>query len=89
MNGGHSTMDDYYNSIVSDLGVASAANKSNLKQQQDISNQLKNMREQISGISIDEETANIMKFQQAFAANAKVIQVADEMLKEVLELRRL
>ena len=89
MNGGHSTMDDYYDSIVSDVGVASAANKSDVKQQQDIGNQLKNMREQISGISIDEETANIMKFQQAFAANARVIQVADEMLKEVLDLRRL
>ena len=47
------------------------------------------MREQISVISIDEETANIMKYQQAFAANARVIQAADEMLKEVLNLRNL
>ena len=44
------------------------------------------MREQISGVSIDEETANLMQYQQAFDASAKVIQVADEMLKTVLEL---
>jgi flagellar hook-associated protein 1 FlgK len=88
MGEGHSTMDDYYNSIVSDVGVAAASTKSSIKQQTDIMNQLNNMREQISGISIDEETANIMQYQQAFAANARVIQVADEMLKEVLDLRR-
>jgi flagellar hook-associated protein 1 FlgK len=88
MDGGHSTMDDYYNSIVSDIGVASASTKSSINQQKDIMNQLTNMREQISGISIDEETANIMQFQQAFAANARVIQVADELLKDVLDLRR-
>lgn len=89
MGEGHSTLDDYYNSIVADIGVASASNKSAITQQKDIVNQLTKMREQISGISIDEETANIMQFQQAFAANARVIQVADEMLKEVLELRRM
>jgi flagellar hook-associated protein 1 FlgK len=89
MGNGHSTMDDYYNSIVSDVGVAVASTKSSMKQSTDIVNQLNNMREQISGISIDEETANIMQYQQAFAANARVIQVADEMLKEVLDLRRM
>ena len=89
MGEGHSTLDDYYNSIVSDIGVAAASTKSSIKQQTDISNQLNNMREQISGISIDEETANIMQYQQAFAATARVIQVADEMLKEVLDLRRM
>jgi flagellar hook-associated protein 1 FlgK len=83
-----STMDDYYNSIVSDIGVASESNKSSMTQQRDIMNQLGKIREQISGVSIDEETANIMQYQQAFAANARVIQVADEMLKEVLDLRR-
>lgn len=89
MGEGHSTLDDYYNSIVADIGVASASNKSAMTQQKDIMNQLTKIREQISGISIDEETANIMQYQQAFAANARVIQVADEMLKEVLDLRRM
>jgi flagellar hook-associated protein 1 FlgK len=88
MGDGHVTMDDWYNSIVSDVGVAAASNKNEINQQKDIMSQLSKMREQISGVSIDEETANIMQFQQAFAANAKVIQVADEMLKEVLDLRR-
>jgi flagellar hook-associated protein 1 FlgK len=88
MEDGKATLDDYYNSIVSDIGTANSSNKNAMNQQKDVVAQLSKMREQISGVSIDEETANIMQFQQAFAANAKVIQVADEMLKEVLDLRR-
>jgi flagellar hook-associated protein 1 FlgK len=88
MEDGKATLDDYYNSIVSDVGTANASNKAAMNQEKDVISQLSKMREQISGVSIDEETANIMQFQQAFAANAKVIQVADEMLKEVLDLRR-
>jgi flagellar hook-associated protein 1 FlgK len=88
MNGGKATMDDWYNSIVSDVGVASAKNKFGMNQQRDIMTQLGKMRDQISGVSIDEETANLMQFQHAFDASAKVIQIADECLKTVLELRR-
>lgn len=87
MNEGRSTIDDFYNSIVSDVGVSAGRNRSSINQQKDIVNQLGKMRDQISGVSIDEETANIMQYQHAFEANARVIQVADEMLKTVLELR--
>jgi flagellar hook-associated protein 1 FlgK len=88
MNDGKSTMDDYYNSIVSDVGITSAKNKFTMNQQKDIMAQLTKMRDQIAGVSIDEETANLMQFQQAFGASAKVIQVADECLKTVLDLKR-
>ena len=88
MNNGKSTMDDWYNSIVSDVGVASAKNKFGMNQQRDIMTQLGKMRDQISGVSIDEETANLMQYQHAFDASAKVIQIADECLKTVLELKR-
>lgn len=88
LNGGKTTVDDWFNSIVSDVGVATSRNRSALGQQQGIVNQLGNLREQISGVSIDEETANILQYQHSFDASAKVIQVADEMLKTVLDLKR-
>ncbi len=88
MHDGKSSVDDFYNSIVSDVGVAASKNRFNMNQQRDIFNQLGKMREQISGVSIDEETANLMQFQHAFGASAKVIQVADEMLQTVLNLKR-
>jgi flagellar hook-associated protein 1 FlgK len=88
MNGGKSTADDFYNSIISDVGVATNKNRSGMNQQKDIVTQLGKMREQISGVSLDEEAANLLQFQHAFDASAKVIQVADEMLKTVLDLKR-
>lgn len=88
MGDGTTTIDDWYNSIVSDVGVMSGRNRSSMAQQTDIMNQLAKFREQTSGVSIDEETANLMQFHHAFEASAKVIQVADEMLKTVLELKR-
>jgi flagellar hook-associated protein 1 len=88
MNGGTSTADEFYNSIVSDVGVASGSVLNKMNQQKDIMLQLDKMRDQVSGVSIDEETANLMQFQHIYDASAKVIAVADEMLKTVLELKR-
>lgn len=85
---GTSTVDDFYNSIVSDVGVMSARNASALNQQKGITSQLEKMRDQISGVSLDEETANILQFQHSFDASAKVIQVANELMDTVLALGR-
>ena len=88
LNQGKATADDFFNSIVSDVGVVTGRNRSAMNQQRDIQNQLQKMREQVSGVSIDEETANLMQFQHSFDASAKVIAIADEMLKTVLDLKR-
>ena len=88
MNDGRANIDEWYNSIVSDVGVASSRTKSAINHQHDIMTQLNKMRDQISGVSLDEETANLMQFQHTYDASAKVIQVADEMLKTVLDLKR-
>lgn len=88
MGDGTSTVDDFYNSIVADVGVATNRNTTDLNQKRDQLSQLNKFREQISGVSIDEETTNLLQYQHTFDASAKVIQVADEMLKTVLDLRR-
>ena len=41
--------------------------------------QLNNQRESISGVSLDEEMINLIKFQQAYAASARMITVIEEM----------
>ena len=88
MGDGKSTVDEFYNAIVGDVGVVTARNRNALNQQKDIQTQLEKMREQISGVSIDEETTNLLQFQHTFDASAKVIQIADEMMKTVLDLKR-
>ena len=74
------TFEDFYNSIVTDLAVAARSSKINLSQQEGLQVQLVNRRESASGVSIDEEMINLIKFQQAFSAAAKVITTVDEML---------
>lgn len=88
MENGNSSIDSYYNGLVSDVGVAAGRNRGALVQQKDITQQLDKMREQISGVSIDEETANLLQYQRAFDASAKVISVADQCLETVLNMRR-
>lgn len=82
------TFDEWYNSMVSDVGVATSRNRFDLNQQKDVMTQLGKIRDQVSGVSIDEETTNLLQFQHVFDACAKVIQVADELMKTVLALKR-
>jgi flagellar hook-associated protein FlgK len=44
-------------------------------------------RDQISGVSLDEEAANLIRFQQAYQASAKVMQVAGTLFDAVLAVR--
>jgi flagellar hook-associated protein 1 FlgK len=86
MDGGAGTIDDFFNSIISEVGVAANQNRSAVNQNRDIMTQLGKMREQVSGVSIDEETTQLMQYQHAFDASARVIRVADELMKTVLRL---
>ena len=44
-------------------------------------------RDQVSGVSLDEEAANLIRFQQAYQASAKVMQVAGQLFDAVLAIR--
>jgi flagellar hook-associated protein 1 FlgK len=50
--------------------------------------QIKSNKESISGVSLDEEAQNMMKYQNAFNASSKLITTADEMMQTVLDLKR-
>jgi flagellar hook-associated protein 1 FlgK len=76
---GTSTLDDFYNSMVSGLGAGSRSSQTVLKQQEGVMLQLNTQRESISGVSLDEEMINLIKFQQAYAASARMITVIEEM----------
>jgi flagellar hook-associated protein 1 FlgK len=50
-------------------------------------NELSTIRDSISAVSLDEEMTNLIKFQHAYAAAAKLISVSDVMLSTLLELK--
>lgn len=85
---GQASISDYYSSIVGEVGIAAETVKNSKNFMQDLINQLQVMRDSISGVSIDEEMANLIKYQQAFAASAKILTVSDEMLDTLIAAKR-
>ncbi|MDH5762472.1 MAG: flagellar hook-associated protein FlgK [Nitrospinota bacterium] len=76
---GNATFDDFYNSMIGGLGAGSRSSQTILKQQEGVMLQLNTQRESISGVSLDEEMVNLIKFQQAYAASARMVTVIEEM----------
>jgi len=84
----NSSILDSYNGMVSELAVKTGANKKSMVFQKDVLTQLENVRESLVGVNLDEETANLVRFQHAYAASAKVLSVADELMQTVLSTFR-
>jgi flagellar hook-associated protein 1 FlgK len=86
MNGGTVTFGAYYESMVTDSGLAVQQATSYYDHQSQMVLQVENYRESISGVSIDEETVNLIKYQNAYQAAAKLINTADEMMETILNM---
>jgi len=83
---GNATFSGYYGGLVADVGKL-ARNASDLRQfDANLRSELQNRRESASGVSLDEEATNLIAFQRAYEAGAKIIQITDELLQTVLKL---
>lgn len=78
------TFNDYYNAVVGTVGLDTTTAKDNVKQMEAVKLQLENRRENISGVSLDQEMIDLIKFQQAYGAAAKLISTVDELLDTLL-----
>jgi flagellar hook-associated protein 1 len=87
-DGGKSNFTDLASSIVGTLGVQARSAYQGLETQQGLVEQLGSFQKEVSGVSLDEEAMNMLKFQKAFDASAKMIQLADNMLETVINLKR-
>jgi len=80
------TIPNYYKGLVSTIGSMSKAASDSLTFDDNLLSELNNRRESLSGVSLDEEATNLIKFQRSFEAGAKMIQVTDELLQTLLNL---
>lgn len=78
------TFDEFYNALVSAIGIQSATAQAGVRQQEGVLLQLSNRRESISGVSIDEELINLIQFQQAFNASARMISLVEELFDTII-----
>ncbi len=88
MEGDH-TFDEYYNSVVGKVGIQARRSETASATQKDIVKQMNNLRESVSGVSLDEEATKLIEYQKSFDASARLIRTADEMFDTVLNLKRL
>jgi len=72
--------EDFIKSLVSNLGVDANQANNVVKNQKLLVNNFTITKESISGVSLDEEMTNMIKFQNAYNANARMTNVFDEML---------
>ncbi|WP_147535363.1 flagellar hook-associated protein FlgK [Bacillus marasmi] len=79
-----STVNDFYRNIIGQLGIDSQEAARMRANSQGIVEQVENRRQSISGVSLDEEMTNMIKFQQAYNAAARVVSVMDECLDKVI-----
>jgi len=85
---GQANFTNFMSTLIGNMGVEARSVRESLDTQTGVMNQLDSMREEVAGVSLDEEALNMLKFQKAFDANAKMIQVADSMMETVLNLKR-
>jgi flagellar hook-associated protein 1 FlgK len=81
MNGGTSSYLDAYSEMVADIGIQTHRAAVNGDAQKALLNQAIESREALSGVNLDEEAANLIKYQQAYQASAQVISVVDNMFQ--------
>jgi flagellar hook-associated protein 1 FlgK len=85
---GATNLEGYYGAIVTDLGVEAQQAARMLTNQDALVNQLHNRRQEVAGVSIDEEMAAMIQFQHGYAAAARLLATLDEMLAVLINLGR-
>ncbi len=86
MNNATASFGSFYNGLVGEIGVKVASSSRTLVYTQNMVDQLTNRKQSVSGVNLDEEMANLVRFQQSYTAAAKVIVAVDEMLEELLNI---
>ena len=83
-DGINGTIGQFYSKTVTDLGQSITTASSRLASQSAITTLVKSQRDSVSGVSLDEEMADMIKYQRSFQASSRVIQVIDDLLNTVV-----
>ena len=72
--------------LVNEVGVRVATWKNNQKADSVVLSNLKSQRDSVSGVNLDEEAANLLKYQQLYTASTKVLQAGNQMFNTLLSI---
>ncbi|MFT7484672.1 MAG: flagellar hook-associated protein FlgK [Candidatus Paceibacteria bacterium] len=83
---GGETLGDFYGDVVSDVGFEISTTSSTRDVEEFLLQNLQSRREQTSGVNVDEELVEMVRFEQNFNAAARYIQVLNDLEQEILQL---
>ncbi|MFN8009146.1 MAG: flagellar hook-associated protein FlgK [Terriglobia bacterium] len=86
MAGGTATFAEAFASLQTTVGTDAQSAKQQLDTYQAVLTQLQNQRDSVSGVSLDEEAINLLRFQRAYQASSKFISVIDQMTQDLMQI---
>jgi flagellar hook-associated protein 1 FlgK len=86
MAGGTASLSDVWGQLVYRVGSDSQLAQTRQASGQQMVDQITKLRDQVSGVSLDEEAAAMLKFQRAYQANAKLFMSADSMMTTLMAM---
>jgi flagellar hook-associated protein 1 len=86
LNGNTVSVTQFYGNFVSSIGSTVNASNNTMNAQDLVLSQLESQRESISGVSLDEEMTNLIKYQRSYDAAARIVNVANEMYQTILDM---
>ncbi|MDM5451415.1 flagellar hook-associated protein FlgK [Peribacillus simplex] len=78
------SFDTYYSGIIGKLGVDSQSAQKNLSNSVVLATSVNQNRDSVSSVSLDEEMTDMIRFQQAYNASARMMTMMDEMLDKII-----
>lgn len=78
----------YYGKLTAKIGIEANQNRLALGGAEDAVIQLENIRDGLSGVSLDEEMISLIQFQRGFESSAKFLSTIDEMMESLIQLKR-
>lgn len=85
---GGQTLAQYFSQTIAVAGQALSSVTAQQADQKVVVDMLNRQRDSVSGVSLDEEMTDMMKFQKAYTASAKLITTIDEMLDTIIGMKR-
>lgn len=86
MAGGAASFTDHWAQMVYRVGRDVQAARAEQRSRGEIVRQIENLQDSVSGVSLDEEAADMLRFQRAYEANARFFQTIDETLTTLLQM---
>lgn len=84
MNGNTETFNHYYTRQITQMGIDIQRAEAFARDRLDVAKSLAAMKEEVVGVNLDEEAANLIKYQRAFQAATRLVTVMDEMLDKII-----